>query len=245
MSAEPSGPAVVAFGGGDAKADGSWPPLARLLRVSADRRMLTTVTALLAGAAGCAALIAPWFSVMLPLGETDPNSGQQAERLTEFHLGDLGTLAVGFLVCLLLLAVACVLAAAGPPAARSVARLTGLTLAGGALALLVAMTVNIENYILRSFFFLFQEEIDVDNRGGLTFAFLGVLLAALALYLSGGAQRTPPPPEATSDVAWGWQPPRAARDETAAAVAAAAPLDLTVQPARPFALPDSDDDRDR
>ncbi|MEV4535582.1 hypothetical protein AB0J82_17310 [Asanoa sp. NPDC049518] len=245
MSAEPSGPAVVAFGADEPRADGSWPFGARLHRVFGDRRMLTTVAAALAGAAACAALIAPWFSVMLPLGESDPNSGQQAERLTEFHVGDLGTLAVGFLLCLLILTVATVLAVAGPPASRAVARLTGLTVAGASLAVLVATTANIDNYILRSFFFLFQEEIDVDYRGGLTFAFVAVLLAGLALLLSGRPREVGPESEATTGAAWGWPPQRTTRDKTAAEIAAAAPLDLTVQPARPFTHPDGGDDRGR
>ncbi|WP_143049594.1 hypothetical protein [Asanoa ishikariensis] len=242
MSAEPSGPAVVAFGAGEAVPDRSWPFVDRLRRGIVDpRRLILAGTMLAAAVAGFVALIAPWFSAMLALGEPDPNTGVQSDRPTEFHLDDLGTLATVYLVCLLVVAVACVLALAGPPAARSVARLTGLTLAGASLAVLVSLMANIQNSIMRSFFFLFQEDIEIERRGGLTAAFVAVLLAAVALFLSGRGSAA----QATGGPALGWQPPRPVRDETATALAAAAPLDLTVQPARPFALPDSDDDRDR
>ncbi|MDG4822098.1 hypothetical protein O7635_09555 [Asanoa sp. WMMD1127] len=241
MSAEPSGPSVVAFGAGDDPADRSGRPGDRLLRIARDWRVSAGVATLAAGAA-CVSLFASWFGVVLPLGEPDPTTGNQSDRLTLFHLGDLGPLATAYLLCLVALTVTTVLTLFGPPAARRALRLGGLALTGASLAILVALVGTIDNYIRRSFFFLFEVEYDVDSRAGLTVAFLAVLLAGLALFLAG---RTPHHPAGETPVAWGWQPPRQPHDETAAEVAAAAPLDLSVQPARPFARPESDDGRGR
>jgi len=245
MSAEPSGPAVVAFGAGDAVADGSWPVVDRLRRVIGDRRLVAVVGMVQAGVAACGALVAPWYSVVLPLGQTDPTTGAQADRVTAFHLTDLGTLGTGYLLGLLVLAVASVLVIAGPPAARSVVRLVGLTVAAGSLAMVVALTVTAGNYIQRTFFFLVEGDFEVDNRSGVTAAFLSVILVGLALLAAGRAPAVDQTARSEIRPEWGWQPPRPVRDETAAEIAAAEPLDLTVQPSRPFVRPDNDDDRTR
>lgn len=108
-----------------------------------------------------------------------------------------------------------------------------------------ALTATAGNYIQRTFFFLVEGDFEVDNRSGLTAAFLAVILVGLALLAAGRAPAVDRTAPSEARPEWGWQPPRPVRDETAAEIAAAEPLDLTVQPSRPFARPDSDDDRTR
>ncbi|MEV0718823.1 hypothetical protein [Asanoa sp. NPDC050611] len=246
MSTEPATPAVVEFGEGDPATD---PDVSerfgdRLRRFGADRRVCLTV-AVLAGVAGVASLVAPWYVTLMPFGPPGPN-GEDTEAPLSLYLADGGSLGSGYVFGLLALAIASVLVLLGPPAARRVVRLAGLTLAAGLLPVLVGLSLTFgkSGYVN---FVGAQFNMELDSGSGLTSAYLAVVLAGLALYLSGlrpaSVGQAAPPAAAAPDRVW--QPSRATRDETAAEVAAAAPLDLTVSPARPFTRPQDDGGPDR
>ena len=239
MSAESTDPAVVAFGDGDAVSDGA--AFARVRRIAGDWRVLLGLLAA-AGVAGFTSLVAPWFSMMMTVtGEPTPE-GALNDRTETFRLIDIGAFGTAYLPALLVLTVLAVLVVFGPATSRPVARLSGLTLAGALVAVLVAFTITFRDSMERNFYGSENEQINLDSGTGLTTAYVSVVLAGVALFLTRPAP-TGHPPAVMPDHSW--RPPRPARDETAAEVAAAAPLDLTVQPSRPFARPDSDDDRTR
>jgi hypothetical protein len=248
MSEDHSGPAVVASGDGEpttsrphANRFGDW-----LVRVARDR-LLPVILAVLAAAAGFTSLVTQWYSIVMPLTDVSPDVGGTEQTLT-FTVGDLGTLGNGYVLGVLTLVVASTLAFFGPPALRPVLRLGGLALAGGLVGVLVALSLTFGHAIERNYFDP-NIHLDTTRHAGLVAAFATVVLAGAALFLTGRRQFTAapaaaPPAAATPDSAW--QAPRPYRSgETAAEVAAAAPLDLTVQPARPFAHPDGDDGRAR
>ena len=247
MSEDPSGPAVVAFGGGEPATDrlraGRFGALLR--RVGRDR-LVAPILAVLAAVAGFASLTAQWYSMVMPIGDVSPGEGGTVGNTLTFTVSDVGTLGNGYVLGLLALAVASTLALFGPPALRPVLRLGGLTLVGGLVAVLVALGLTFGHSIERNYFGQ-DIHLDLSGKAGLTAAFATLVLAGAALFLAGrGPVATVPaeaPPVAAPD--WAWQAPRPARDEAAAEIAAAAPLDLTVQPARPFAHPDGDDGRAR
>jgi hypothetical protein len=239
MSAQSTEPAVVAFGDGDAVSDGS--ALARVRRIAGDWRISLGLLAV-AGAAGFTSLIAPWFSMITATGEPSID-GQPTDRAETFRLIDIGAFGTAYLPALLVLAVLAVLVVFGPATVRPVARLSGLTLAGALVAVLVAFSITFRDSMERNFSYGSEDpQINLDSEGGLTAAYLSVVLAGLTLFLARPALVGHSP---TLVPEHSWRPPRPAHDETAAEIAAAAPLDLTVQPSRPFARPDGDDDRTR
>jgi uncharacterized membrane protein (UPF0136 family) len=249
MSEDHSGPAVVAFGDSEpatsrlrANRFGDW-----LAQVGRDR-LLAAILAVLAAAAGFTSLVTQWYSVAMPAGDVSPEQGGSVGQTLTFTVADVGTFGNSYVLGVLTLVVACTLAFFGPPALRALLRLGGLALAGGLLAVLVALSLTFGRSIERNYF-VANIQLDTTRQAGLTTAFATVLLAAAALFLTGRrrfiAMPAEPPPAAAAPDSM-WQAPRPYRsDETAAEVAAAAPLDLTVQPARPFAHPDGDDGRAR
>ncbi|WP_147315489.1 hypothetical protein [Asanoa ferruginea] len=249
MSEDHSGPAVVAFGAGEpttgrlrANPFGAW-----VARVGRDR-LLAAIVAVLAAAAGFISLVTQWYSIAVPAGDVSPEEGGSVGQTLTFTVGDVGTFGTGYVLGVLTLVVACALAFFGPPALRPVLRVGGLGLAGGLVAVLVALSVSFGHSIERNYFGA-NIDLDTTRHAGLTGAYAAVLLAGAALFLIGRHRFVPTPTEAPPVAVAPdsvWQAPRPYRsDETAAEVAAAAPLDLTVQPARPFAHPDGDDGRAR
>jgi hypothetical protein len=240
MSTEPTSPAVVEFGEGDAPRGREIPGRlgGRLRRVGGDRRLCLAV-AVLAGIAGVVSLIAAWYETPMPFGPPGPDGAETAVPWP-MHIVDGGSLGSAYVAGLLALAVANVLVLFGPPASRRVVRLVGLTLAAGLVPVLVALSATFGKsgyvHLLRV-----EYGTQLDARSGVIAAYLGVGLAGLALYLAG----LRPASARAAAAAWVWAPARPTHDETAEEVAAAAPLDLTVQPARPFARPDADDGRVR
>ncbi len=224
----------------------AWPVVDRLRRVIGDRRLVAVVGMVLAGVAACGALVAPWYSVVLPLGRTDPTTGEQADRVTAFISPTSAPSAPAICsVCWRWPSRASSWSPARRPPARSCGWwdstvAAGLTRDGGG--------AHRHRRQLRSSApssVLVEGDFEVDNRSGLTAAFLAVILVGLALLAAGRAPAVDRTAPSEARPEWGWQPPRPVRDETAAEIAAAEPLDLTVQPSRPFARPDSDDDRTR
>ena len=245
-----SGPAVVAFGDDAPTTDprrhavGRW-----ALAITADRRLVPVIAGL-AGVAAFGSLLGRWYTFTLPNADATP-TGDARDVSLHYGANDSGSFGTAYLLGIFALAVATVFVLAGPPAVRRASRLAGLTLAGGVLAMLVSVSVTYDDQAGDRFFYGGEEQFVFTTGSGLTSAYLAVGLVGLALFLAGRSVALARPPAAAvatealaaPEADWAWRPPRPARDETAAEVAAAAPLDLTVQPARPFARPDNDDRR--
>ncbi|WP_203702095.1 hypothetical protein [Asanoa iriomotensis] len=246
MSTEPAAPAVVEFGDGDPAIgrDAGGQLGDRLRRLGGDRRVCVAAAAL-AAIAGIGALVAPWYETSMPFGPPGPN-GESTDAPLSLYLADGGSLGSAYVLGMVALTVAAVLVLFGPPPARRVVRLAGLTLAAALLPVLVALSMT----FARSGYVNFvgaQVDMQLDSGSGIPAAFLALALAGLTLYLAGLRPASVAPAEAPAQRSpdWVWQPTRPTHDETAAEVAAAAPLDLTVSPARPFTRPDTDDGRGR
>ncbi|WP_203710584.1 hypothetical protein [Asanoa siamensis] len=248
MSADETGPAVVEFGDDDASDGSDRTVVGRLRRLVGDRWHLLA-GAVLAAAAGFVSLVATWYSMTMPVGEPDPTTGQPSDQALPFTVTDLGVLGNAYVLGLLLLAVTVVLTLFGPPPGRRYTRLAGISLAGGLVGVLVALTSSLGKSMERNFFYGSEGTFEVDTTTGLYAAYLAVVLAGSVLVAVGRLSFADLPPAAAPaahpGADWAWQRPRQVRDEMADEVAAAAPLDLTVQPSRPFARPNGDDDRTR
>jgi hypothetical protein len=253
MSADGSGPEVVAFG---ADREPVRVPRSRLLAaVLADRRLVPLFVGL-AALAALASLVSEWYVVVNPARLGEP------VRETRFGVGDGGGLGTAYLVGLFALAAATSLVLTGPPAVRRAARAAGLAVAGTLFAVVLAARTTFEDFV-NAFFYLSGEEQTVTYGRGVTAAFATTILAALGLYLAGRAL----PPAGAAPVAapasgadpgdngvraggrwpeWSWRRPRAGvRDAAEVELADSTPLDLTVEPASPFARPDGSDRPDR
>ncbi|WP_406073688.1 hypothetical protein [Micromonospora sp. NBC_01638] len=225
------GPAVIEWGAVDPgpRHRFGW-SLAGLTR---DPR-LPLLLAGLGAVAGVASMIGEWLVMSLP------NGGPEGDTTIEVPAGvsEVGGFGVGYLVGLLGLVCAVVLALRGTAAVRPNARLTGLTLAGALLALLVAATATLDDPGQRNFFYALQDGFRVEYGRGLVMAFAACLLLGAALRLAPAAPPGPPegdqPPNVPETRTW-----RRRRDrDPVQEDGLPAPADLTVTPAAPFARPD-------
>jgi hypothetical protein len=249
MSADGSGPEVVAFGAGDDREPVRTPRSRVLAAVLADHRLVL----LLAGLAALAAfgsLVGEWYTAVI----RNPNFG---EVQVELGVSDGGGLPTAYAIGLIGLAVAVYLVLVGAPAVRRTARQVGLGLAGAQLAVLLAAGATAERGLRsRYLFFEPQTAVQADFGRGFAVGFIALALAAAALFLAGRFLPGPAAAAAAGEAAadtlpngghsrlheWSWSRPRArARDETEAELAEATPLDLTVEPASPFARPEGTD----
>jgi hypothetical protein len=246
MSADGSGPEVVAFGAEDREPVRT--PRSRVLAAVLVDRRLVLLLAGLAALAAFGSLVGEWYTAVI----RNPNFG---EVQVELGVSDGGGLPTAYAVGLIGLAVAVYLVLVGAPAVRRTARQVGLGLAGAQLAVLLAAGATAERGLRsRYLFFEPQTAVQPDFGRGFAVGFIAVALAAAALFLAG--RFLPAPAAADGEAAadalpngghsrlheWSWPRPRArARDETEAELAEATPLDLTVEPASPFARPEGTD----
>ncbi|MCM0676474.1 hypothetical protein NCC78_17535 [Micromonospora phytophila] len=187
----------------------------------------------LGAVAALASLLGEW-QVM-----TIPNGGPEGETAVRVPGGvsDIGGLGVGYLVGLLALVCTVALALRGTAAVRRDARVAGLALAVALLGLLVATTASLGDAGQRAFFYSTEDAFRIEYGRGLVTAFAaGVLFAAALMLAPAGA--TPPAgdADAVGDPVGRSRRRRSARnaeDDTPAA-----PADLTVTPAVPFARPE-------
>lgn len=252
MTADGPPPEVVEFGAGDRR------PTRRarfagmpsgLLRASLADRRTVPVVAGLAALAALVSVVAEWRVVTFP---ADGPNGQATLRVSE-GVFDVGAVGVIYLVGLLALTCLLALLLAGAPVVRHAARIIGLALGGGVLVLLTAATAALRDMTGTLYSFVSNDRQTVELGRGITFAFVAVILALLAQLLAGrflpaarpvarSTGRDEPGDATPSGWAgeWGWRRRRLDRDEAEEELAGATPLDLTVEPASPFARPSQD-----
>ncbi|MFD6753967.1 hypothetical protein [Micromonospora gifhornensis] len=173
-------------------------------------------------AATLASLLGEWVTVTLPTG---------SERIElPSSVSEVGGLGVGYLVGMLMLGVAVALALRGTAAVRANARVAGLALAVGLVAVLVATAVSLEDGGNRAALAYSTEDgFAVELGRGLVAAFAAVLLFAAAL-----ARTTTGPEGATSEPGRRQPRPRRQFDATDEDEDRR-PIDITVSPTVPFA----------
>jgi len=210
----------------------------------ADRR-LVPVAAALAAVAFLASLVSEW-----QVTTVDPTIYRGSEAgavLLPTDVTDLGALGAGYLVGLFPLIAAVVLTMFGPPAGRRYSRLTGLSVGGTLLGLLIALATALggESRIIQIYTIqLDDDQMKIAYGRGLWCAFAGVLLALVALYLADRhLPAGPPSVDAAAEdepaAVWSWRRPPAAPEERDPDQ----PLELTVAPVKPFTS--LSDDRDK
>ncbi|AEB47903.1 hypothetical protein [Micromonospora maris] len=175
-------------------------------------------------AATLASLLGEWVTVTLPTG---------SERIElPSNVSEIGGLGVGYLVGMLMLGVSVALALRGTDNVRANARVAGLALAVGLVAVLVATAVALEDGGGRAALAYSTEDgFAVELGRGLVAAFAAVLLFAIAL-----ARTTTRPEGATSEP--GRRQPRPHRqidDTDTDEDEGGRPIDITVTPTVPFA----------
>lgn len=198
-------------------------------RFTSDRR-LPLVLAGLGGAAGLASLIGEWVVLALPTGGPAGGALQVSETVSQ-----VGSFGVAYLVGLLGLAVAVVLALRGTDAVRPNARIAGLALAAALLAVLLATVAAIGDGDPRAVYYGGHEGFDIEYGRGVVAAFLACVLLGTALLLAPATNAPAPAPESS-------EPPRARRRRSRRDDPnddLPPPADLTVSPAAPFVRPDS------
>lgn len=239
-------PAVVEFGPAPAQAARRRWSLGGFGRsLVADRR-----TVPLAAALGAVALLASLVSEW-QITQVDDTlfGGEAGQRLLPTDVTDLGALGTGYLTGLFPLVVAVVLTLFGPPAGRRYARLTGLSVAGTLLGVLLALAVSLgdQSRVITRIYTLQPDgdKLVLTYGRGLWCALAGVLLALAALYLAGrphpglAAPRQAGAPAVEEQAAvWSWRRP----PETGPG-RADEPLELTVAPAKPFTSRPGDRDK--
>ncbi|MCO1596274.1 hypothetical protein M8C17_14020 [Micromonospora sp. RHAY321] len=196
---------------------------------------LPLLLAALGAVAGVASLVGEWLVMTVPDAGPDGNSAIEVPA----GLSEVGGFGVGYLVGLLGLVCVLALALRGTAAVRPNARLVGLTLVGALLALLVAAVATLDDPAQRSFLFSAQDGFRAEYGRGLVMAFVACVLLGVALWLAPTASGGPAEDDGADDdtVGRGW---RRRRDrDPIDEDGRAAPADLTVTPAVPFARPES------
>jgi hypothetical protein len=245
MTAEPQDPAVMEFGDDDEPVDDE--PRGNVLRALLADPRLVLVCAGLAGVAAFGSLIGEWFTIQ------DPNGDPSGATMFEWRMGvnGAGSLGSAYLVGVLLLAMLVMLAVGGPLSTRHAARVAGLGASGTVLAVLIAFRVTGRDYQTPGIFIAPGQPHEFVFGRGLTVAFLVPILAGLAFLLAARLARHSPaaeddePAEAVERpvVDWSWRRPRQSPGDRAQDLSEPPPLDLTVQPATPFARPDPSTER--
>ncbi|MBM2616957.1 hypothetical protein JIG36_15465 [Actinoplanes sp. LDG1-06] len=213
----------------------------------ADRRTVPLAAAL-AALAALMSILSEWQVTTFNPGDV---GGDSSERVLPSSVDDMGALGIGFVLGLFLLVPAIVLTLFGPAAARRSVRLTGLSVGGTLLGVLVAVAARLssESYAVDAVYRVaFDNTRTTMTYGrGIWCAFAAVLLALAALWLAGRhlpADGAVPLIEAADDdtgpaAIWSWRRPSSRRE----AELDGEPLDLTVSSSQPFTS--LQDDRDR
>ncbi|WBB48363.1 hypothetical protein O3597_25245 [Verrucosispora sp. WMMA2044] len=183
------------------------------------------VPVLLAGlgvAAALASLLGEWSTITIPNGGPDPETPLQVTS----GVSDLG-LGSAYLVGLLALGATVALAVRGTDPVRANARVAGLALAAGVLALLATTATALDDTLGRGMYLNPELTVDVEYGRGLIVAFVAVgLFAAALLRTPSGAAETRP----------GVDGPRRRRTPPdAEPEGERPPADITVTPTVPFA----------
>ncbi|QKW16860.1 MULTISPECIES: hypothetical protein [unclassified Micromonospora] len=228
------GASVLEWGAADESTGGS-----RLRRAVSGLGRDHRVPLLLAGlgaAAAVASLLGEWVTMTIPTGP-DPTGPLEVTN----GVAEIGGLGTGYLTGLLGLGCTVALALRGTRAAQVNARVAGLALAAGMIALLAATTSSLGDAARRGLMFYSGEETFRTEHGrGLFMAFAAVLLfaAALVRIAPAGAEVTPsgapadPDDAATDPTARRRSRRRAAQEDPDEG---RPPADITVSPTVPFA----------
>jgi hypothetical protein len=232
----------------------------RLLTAIRDDRRLVPLTAGLAALAALGSLFGEWFTIVIPM---EGGPVQTFELRT--GVGDSGSFGAAYVVGLVAMVALLSLLLFGPPGMRRAARVTGLALAGALFVVVAVCRATFESFVTGKYMFFVGPEsrfTTIYGRG-VTAAFVAVALAGLAFYLAGrflptgevvvaGAATDAAGPDATGRVSaadrgeWAWRRSRSTRngrDDADEELAEVTPLDLTVEPASPFARPEQTDER--
>ncbi|RIV34372.1 hypothetical protein [Micromonospora radicis] len=183
------------------------------------------VPLLLAGlgaVAALASLLGEWVTVTLPTGGA--YDGTPVEMPS--NVSEIGGLGIGYLVGLLVLGATAALALRGTAPVRPNARVAGLALAVGLLAVLAATAISLQDDGRRTY--ANADGIDVELGRGLVMAFVAVLLFAAALARSAAGSDGP-------DGEPGRRRTRPRRIEADDSDDDRPPIEITVAPAVPFA----------
>lgn len=188
-----------------------------------DHRLLLLLAGL-GAAAALASLLGEWVTVTLPTGGSDGDPVELPSNVSE-----IGGLGIGYLVGMLILGATVALTLRGTVAVRANARVAGLALAVGLLAVLVATAVSLDDGGRRAMAYSGGDGFEVEFGRGLVMAFAAVLLFAAALARTGSG----PDGSVTEP---GQRKPRPRRQaDVADQHEGRPPTDITVTPTVPFA----------
>ncbi|PWK34668.1 hypothetical protein BC793_12660 [Actinoplanes xinjiangensis] len=209
---DPMAESVISFGAGDS-------PRRAILRDLGRDRRLPGLVAGLGAVAAFGSLISEWQSTAIRELGVD---GEQLpeERVLLANLLDLGGVGAGYLIGLLLLAVAVVLTLFGPAPGRAYTRVAGFALGGVLLALLLSLVqyLNETSALLPKYLMAFnvteEDSLRTAHGRGLWCALAAVTLALVALWMPARTVAEDP------------EPPVTEADDA---------LDVTITPTTPFA----------
>ncbi len=205
--------------------------------LAADRR-LVPIAASLAAVAAFASLTSEWQLTTL---DRSVFSNEVGETLLPTQMNDLGALGTGYLVGVFGVVATVVLTMFGPAAGRRYARLTGLSVAGTLLGVVLALAISLgeqSRMISRLYTGSFDEDqVQIAYGRGLWCALAAVSLALLALHLAGrhlpgsaAAESATEPADEEATAVWSWRRPPAEADQPEVGE----PMELTVAPVKPF-----------
>ncbi|GIJ78956.1 hypothetical protein SAMN05443287_10785 [Micromonospora phaseoli] len=198
------------------------------------------VPVLLAGlgaVAALASLLGEWSTITVPNGGPEPST----PLVLTSGVSEVGGLGTAYLIGLLALGGAVALALRGTKSVRVNARVAGLALAAGELALLLATVVSLDDATRRSYFYNTEWTFLIEYGRGLIVAFVAVGLFAAALLRVApeqqGRQAGPgTEPEDSLTESSGWRRRRDRhRSQDAELDDGRPPADITVAPTVPFA----------
>ncbi|QOC94471.1 hypothetical protein [Micromonospora craniellae] len=224
------GASVVEWGAADQPEGGH--RLRRAVAGLGSDHRVPVLLAALGAVAAVASLLGEWVTMTIPTGP-DPTSPLEVTN----GVAEIGGMGTGYLVGLLVLGGAVALALRGTRAAQVNARVAGLALAAGMIALLAATTSSLGDATRRGLmYYSGDESFRTEHGRGLFMAFAATLLfaAALVRIAPAGAEVAPHdepggPDDAAPESRSRRRPDQVDPDE------GRPPADITVSPTVPFA----------